>query len=146
MPSRLWRGYQSIKMASNAYSIPNSAQWTYNWKFLFPHNVSILYFKALICINYYCVSLNKNWLDLTSLVRKRPLHGHTNIQWQFTLVYFRPRPHHHHHHHLKKDIFFLLLFIILLFSLPSPKINKLPDSSGYKTSSVWPEGYCWVVE
>ena len=37
-----------------------------------------------------------------------------------------------HTHHLKKDIFFLLLFIILLFSLPSPKINKLPDSSSYK--------------
>ena len=35
--------------------------------FFFPFPISLfLYFKGLICINYnYCVSLNKNWLDLT---------------------------------------------------------------------------------
>ena len=51
---------------NNYLGVPNSAQWTYNWNPLSLHNLSILYFKALICINYnYCVSLNKNWLDLT---------------------------------------------------------------------------------
>ena len=41
-----------------------SAQWTYNWKFISLHNFSILYLKALICINQYSVWVKiKNWLD-----------------------------------------------------------------------------------
>ena len=49
----VWVAY--LFSSTNYLGVPNSAQWTYNWKFLFLHNFSILYLKAQICINYYSV-------------------------------------------------------------------------------------------
>ena len=48
--------------------VPTSAQWTYNWNFLSLHNLSILYFKALVCINYnysvwFYIKIDLTWLN-----------------------------------------------------------------------------------
>ena len=52
--------------STNYLSVPNSAQWTWNWKFsLFSlHKLLFLYLKALDCMNILCENKWKlTWLD-----------------------------------------------------------------------------------
>ena len=67
--------------STNYLGVPNSAQWTYNWNSLSLHNLAILCFKALICINYnYSVWVYIK-IDLTckSVVSKQLV---TNYVWK----------------------------------------------------------------
>ena len=50
------------------------AQWTKNWKISFPSSQSFVFISisADLYSLIFCVSLNKNWLDLTWIKRRRP--------------------------------------------------------------------------
>ena len=64
-----WRHHISRSgCGPDCLGVPNSAQWTYNWNFFSLHNLSILYFKALVCINYnysvwFYIKIDLTWLN-----------------------------------------------------------------------------------